>query len=73
MGTILEKVINELTLISFFRSLNISKLIQISNNITTYNFNKEERIIKKSNKAEKVQFIKEEGVKLIEDGLKFNL
>ena len=58
---------NELTSINFFNGLDISKLIEISHNLTKIKSKKDEKIIKKGDKVELIYFILEGFVKFNED------
>ena len=64
----LEQAINELKSIYFFQNLNISKLINIANNIIIQNCEEGDKIIKKGDKVEYVYYIKEGTLNFIEDG-----
>ena len=67
MNTSLENCINELNSISFFKGLNIYKLIEIAKNIVVENFEKNYKVIKKGDKVEFVYFIKNGTVIFEED------
>ena len=64
----LEQAINELQSIYFFQNLNISKLINIANNIIIQDCEEGDKIIKKGDKVEYVYYIKEGTLNFIEDG-----
>ena len=66
-GKSLASMIDELTSIYFFNELNISKLIEISNNITKITHEKEFKVIQKGDKVEDIYFVVEGSVKFIED------
>ena len=57
-GTSLEKWINNLNYIYFFRGISIYKYIDIVNNIKIEKYKENDKIIKKSEKVEYVYFIK---------------
>ena len=66
-GRSLGSIINDLTSIYFFNKLNISKLIEISNNLLKITPEKSYKIIQKGDKVEDIYFIIEGSVKFIED------
>jgi len=66
-GTTIKQLVNELTSIYFFNGLKISKLIEISRNLTKIKSKKDEKIIKKGDKVELIYFIIDGAVKFIED------
>ena len=66
-GRSINKIIDDLTSIYFFNGLNISKLIEISNNITKITHEKDYKVIQKGDKVEDIYFIIEGTVKFIED------
>ena len=66
-GNSLNQIIDQLTSIYFFNGLNLSKLIDISNNIIKLSFEKDKKIIQKGDKVEDIYFIIEGSVKFIED------
>ena len=63
----LEQAIYELKSIYFFNGLNLSKLIDIANNIIIEDYEEGDKIIKKGDKVEYVYFIKEGTLNFIED------
>ena len=65
-GTTIKQLVNELTSIYFFNGLKISKLIEISRNLTKIKSKKDEKIIKKGDKVELIYFIIDGTVKFIE-------
>ena len=58
MNTSLENYINELNSMTFFKGLNIFKLIEISKNIVVEKLEKNDKVIKKGDKVESIYFIK---------------
>ena len=66
-GTTIKQLVNELTSIYFFNGLKISKLIEISRNLTKIKSKKDEKIIKEGDKVELIYFIIDGAVKFIED------
>jgi hypothetical protein len=64
----LKQAIDELKSIYFFQGLNLSKLINIANNIIIQNCEEGDKIIKNGDKVEYVYFIKEGTLNFIEDG-----
>ena len=66
-GTTIKQLVNELTSINFFNGLDISKLIEISHNLTKIKSKKDEKIIKKGDKVELIYFILEGFVKFNDD------
>ena len=63
----LEQAIYNLKSIYFFNGLNLSKLIDIANNIIIEDYGEGDKIIKKGDKVEYVYFIKEGTLNFIED------
>lgn len=63
----LEQAIYDLKSIYFFSGLNLSKLIDIANNIIIEDYGEGDKIIKKGDKVEYVYFIKEGTLNFIED------
>ena len=66
-GTTISKLVDELTSLYFFNGLNISKLIEISRNLTKIKSKKDEKIIKKGDIVELIYFILDGSVKFIEN------
>ena len=66
-GKTIKQIINDLTSIYFFNGLSVSKLIDISNNISKITFEKDNKIIQKGDKVEDIYFIIEGSVKFTED------
>ena len=66
-GRPLASIIDDLTSIYFFNELNISKLIEISNNVTKIEHEKDFKVIQKGDKVEDIYFVVEGSVKFIED------
>ena len=66
-GKTLSSIIEDLSSIYFFNGLNISKLIEISNNLTRITQEKDFKIIQKGDKVENIYFIIDGTVKFIED------
>ena len=67
MNIPLEKCINELNSIYFFKNLSLYKLIEIAKNIIVEKYEKNTKIIKKGEKVEYVYFIKKGTVIFEED------
>ena len=66
-GRKINTIIDDLTSIYFFSDLNISKLIEISNNLIKITYEKDHKIIQKGDKVEDIYYILEGSVKFIED------
>ena len=66
-GKAIKQIIDELTIIYFFNDLSVTKLIEISNNISKVTFEKDNKIIQKGDKVEDIYFIIEGSVKFLED------
>ena len=66
-GRSLASIIDDLTSIYFFNELNISKLIEISNNVIKIEHEKDFKVIQKGDKVEDIYFVVEGSVKFIED------
>ena len=66
-GRTINQIEADLSSIYFFHGLHLSKLMEISNNITKISYEKDYKIIKKGDKVEDVYFVIDGSTKFVED------